>query len=157
MRLAQGKATPALDLVGYSQDVAAAMSYVFGDAIICEDAQTAKMLAFHREVNSRCVTIEGDVYDPSGTMSGGAAPQSSGILVRAQELVAAQNRVRESQTRLQFLQTEEKRVAVVRDQWKNAARTVEVKEHEVKLLEEQLAGSNASRVSSHRSLAFIDA
>lgn len=123
------------------------MSFVFGDTIICDDAQTAKMLAFHRDVHARCVTMQGDVYDPSGTMSGGAAPQGSGILVKAQELVAAQNKLRESQARLQHLQAEEQRVAHVREQWKNAARTVEVKEHEVRLLEEQLAGSNASRVS----------
>ncbi|VDB87086.1 unnamed protein product [Peniophora sp. CBMAI 1063] len=147
-QLAPGKAFPALDLVGYSRDVAGAMAFVFGGTVICQDAPTAKMLAFHRDVHARCVTMEGDVYDPSGTMSGGAAPQSSGILVRAQDLIAAQNKVQESQTRLRNLEANAQRVAPVREQWKMAAGALEVKQHEVKLLEDQLADSNASRIQA---------
>jgi structural maintenance of chromosome 2 len=40
------------------------MQYVFGEAFVCEDSETAKKLAFDPRVNMLCVTIEGDVYSP---------------------------------------------------------------------------------------------
>ena len=38
----------------------------------------------------RSFMLDGDVYDPSGTMSGGAAPSGSGVLVHVQELCAVE-------------------------------------------------------------------
>lgn len=36
-----------------------------------QDASTAKALAFAREVKTRCVTLDGDDFNPSGTLTGG--------------------------------------------------------------------------------------
>jgi structural maintenance of chromosome 2 len=33
---------------------------------------------------TRSVTLEGDTFDPSGTLSGGAKAQSSGVLLQLQ-------------------------------------------------------------------------
>lgn len=44
-------------------------------ALTVQDAATAKSLAFHKEVHTRCVTLEGDDFNPSGTLTG-AAPAS---------------------------------------------------------------------------------
>jgi structural maintenance of chromosome 2 len=41
-------------------------------ALFVQDAATAKSLAFHKEVHTRCVTLEGDDFNPSGTLTGGA-------------------------------------------------------------------------------------
>jgi chromosome segregation ATPase len=35
-----------------------------------QDTGTAKKLAFSREVNARCVTLEGDDFNPSGLLTG---------------------------------------------------------------------------------------
>ena len=40
---------------------------------IMQDTGTAKKLAFAREVNSRCITLEGDDFNPSGLLTGGPA------------------------------------------------------------------------------------
>ena len=37
-----------------------------------QDAGTAKKLAFSREVNTRCITLEGDDFNPGGTLTGGS-------------------------------------------------------------------------------------
>ena len=39
-----------------------------------QDAATAKSLAFNRDVRTRCVTLEGDDFNPSGTLTGAPCP-----------------------------------------------------------------------------------
>jgi len=133
---------PALSLVGYPDEVAEAIAFVFSDTLICDDAASAQAVTFAREVGVRSVTLDGDVYDPSGTMSGGAAPSGSGVLVRAQELraVAAARRT------LAELEREEVARRAARDKWKERKRELEIKKHELRLLEEQVGSSNAARV-----------
>ena len=147
---------PALTLVGYPDEVAEAIAFVFSDTLICDDAASAQAVTFAREVGVRSVTLDGDVYDPSGTMSGGAAPSGSGILVRAQELRAAEERVAEAQRTLGAREREEAAGRASRDAWRARTREVEIKEHELRLLEGQVGSSNAARVRvSVRSRVFV--
>jgi len=60
-------------------------------------------------VLTRSVTLDGDVYDPSGTLGGGSAPNS--ILVQVQELLEIENKIRDAQTRLSTLEKEEEKYA----------------------------------------------
>ncbi|KAI5123009.1 hypothetical protein M0805_007631 [Coniferiporia weirii] len=148
-RLAPGKVRLALSLVGYPEEVSNAMAYVFGDTLVCDDAASAKLVTFSKEVGGvRSVTLDGDVYDPSGTLSGGSAPSGSGILVKVQELQRAEQRLREARERLETLETEAERSRAGREQWRKMASDLEIKEHEMRLLEEQVGGSNAARVGS---------
>lgn len=48
-----------------------ALKYVFGDVIICEDTETARRLAFDPKIKMTCVTLEGDIYEPYGVITGG--------------------------------------------------------------------------------------
>ncbi|KAF8621947.1 hypothetical protein AX15_007380 [Amanita polypyramis BW_CC] len=147
-RLAPGKVRPALSLVGYAEDVANAIAYVFSDTLICDDAESAKRVTFSREVGVRSVTLEGDVYDPSGTLSGGSAPSGSGVLIQVQELLEAESRLNEARKRLQGLEGEDGRSRRDREEWKALKRDLEMKEHELGLLEGQIEGSNASRIGT---------
>ncbi|KAI0034810.1 condensin complex subunit SMC2 [Vararia minispora EC-137] len=146
--LAPGKVNSALSIVGYPEDVAQAMAFVFSDTLICDDAATAKAVTFHKDIRVRSVTLEGDVYDPSGMLSGGAAPQSSGVLIECQKLLELQNKVQAAERRAYDLLREEERERPQREQWRSLSQQLEIKEHEVRLLEEQLHGSNASRIGA---------
>ena len=137
---------PALSLVGYPDEVAEAIAFVFNDTLICDDPQSAQAVTFARNVGVRSVTLEGDVYEPSGTMSGGAAPSGSGVLVRAQELRAAEERVAQARGTLEALEREEAAARPGRDAWRTRTRELQIKEHELHLLEEQIGSSNAARV-----------
>ncbi|KAL5522254.1 SMC2 [Sanghuangporus sanghuang] len=148
-RLAPGKVRLALTLVGYPEEVANAMAYVFGDTLVCDDAASAKLVTFSKEVGGvRSVTLDGDVYDPSGTLSGGSAPNSSGILVKVQELQKVEQNLREATQRLYTLEREAESSRAGREQWKRLAGELELKQHEMTLLEEQVEGSNAARVGT---------
>ena len=133
--------------MGYEQDVAKAIAYVFNDTLVCDDADTARKVTFSKDILTKSVTLEGDVYDPSGTLSGGSAPTGNRILVEVQELLQVEGKFKEAQARLASLEKEEERNKKARESWKQLVRELEIKEHELKLLEEQVVGSNASRVS----------
>ncbi|KAF8346307.1 condensin complex subunit SMC2 [Amanita rubescens] len=147
-RLAPGKVRTALSLVGYADDVAKAITYVFSDTLICDDAESAKRVTFHREVGVRSVTLQGDVYDPSGTLSGGSAPSGSGVLIQVQKLLEVESRLNEARRNLHALEVEEGRSKKDREDWKVLKRDLEMKEHELKLLEGQIEGSNAARIGA---------
>ena len=127
--------------------MAKAIAYVFGDTLICDDAETAKLVTFADTVLTRSVTLDGDIYDPTGTLSGGSAPNSSRILIQVQELLEIENKLRDAQMRLSRLEKEEEKSRNMRTSWRNLARELEIKEHELKLLQEQVEGSNAALVS----------
>lgn len=55
-------------MVGYDNEVEAAMNYVFGSTLLCNDSESAKRVTFANDVHTRSVTLEGDVFDPSGTV-----------------------------------------------------------------------------------------
>ena len=153
--LAPGKVRPALTLVGYPNQVAEAIAFVFNDTLICDDVASAQAVTFARNVGVRSVTLDGDVYEPSGTMSGGAAPSGYDVLVRAQELRAAEVRVADVRRTLEALEREEAKGRSAREAWRARTREVDIKEHELRLLQEQVGTSNAARVrrfSSHCSL-----
>jgi structural maintenance of chromosome 2 len=122
------------------------MAYVFGDTLICDDAESAKRVTFSKEVNVKSVTLDGDVYDPSGTLSGGSAPSGNGILVAVQELHKAESALREARDTLERLEGEAERGRTKRDQWRKLSGELEIKEHQMGLLEAQIEGGNAARV-----------
>lgn len=122
------------------------MAFVFGDTLVCDDAETAKLVTFSSQVGGvRSVTLDGDVYDPSGMLSGGSAPNSSGTLVKVQELLEAERKLSEARQRLDELENAEAKGKAGRDVWKKLNHELEIKEHEMRLLQEQVDGSNASR------------
>ncbi|TCD71064.1 Structural maintenance of chromosomes protein 2 [Steccherinum ochraceum] len=147
-RLTEGKSNLALSLVGYPPDVANAMAYVFGDTLVCDTAESAKLVTFSHEVGVKSVTLEGDVYDPSGTLSGGSAPNSNGVLQKVQQLIEAEQRVSEARGKLDTLDQEYEREREGREKWKKMAKDLDIKEHEMHLMEEQVGGSNASRLAA---------
>jgi structural maintenance of chromosome 2 len=146
-----GKVNLALSLIGYPEEVSNAMAFVFGDTLICADADTAKLVTFSPQVGgARSVTLDGDVYDPSGTLSGGARPGGGGtLLVRVQALRAAEERVVHAEATLGKVEQVfgvSREGGGARERWRVLKRELEIKEHEMRLLEEQVMGSNAVRV-----------
>lgn len=96
----------ALDLISFDSRLRPAMAWVFGSTLVCRDLDTAKRVTFHRAVRRRCVTLDGDVFDPSGTLSGGAALKGGSVLLQLQELKQLEQQVQAAEARLAQL-TEE--------------------------------------------------
>ncbi|GAW20167.1 hypothetical protein ANO14919_096640 [Xylariales sp. No.14919] len=145
-KLAPGKVDLALSLVGYDEEVSAAMEYVFGNTLVCHDAETAKKVTFDPNVRMRSITLEGDAYDPSGTLSGGSSPNSSGVLVTLQKLNDINRQLKETEASLQGLQAQIAREKSKLDQARKIKQELDLKSHEIKLAEEQISGNSSSSI-----------
>nr|CAG4715753.1 unnamed protein product [Naegleria fowleri] len=62
----------ALYLINYENKVENAMKYCFGSTLVAKDMESAKKVAFDKTIYARTVTHDGDVFDPSGTLTGGS-------------------------------------------------------------------------------------
>lgn len=146
-RAAPGKANLALSLIGYDEEVAVAMEFVFGNTFVCEDAATAKLVAFKDGgPRTRSVTLEGDVYDPQGTLSGGSAPQSSGVLVTLQRFNEITTNLRAHEQQLAELQATMAREKKKLDGAKKIKQELDLKMHAIQLTEEQISGNSSSSI-----------
>ncbi|KAH0061510.1 putative nuclear condensin complex subunit Smc2, partial [Aureobasidium melanogenum] len=144
--MSNNKCDLALNLIGYEDEVNAAMEYVFGNTLICEDAATAKKVTFDPAVRMKSVTLEGDVYDPSGTLSGGSSPKTSGVLVTLQQLNEITRELDSRQAALHQLQS----IMAQEKQKLDAARSLkqqfDLKSHEISLAEQQINGNSSSSI-----------
>ncbi|KAH8592936.1 RecF/RecN/SMC N terminal domain-containing protein [Bisporella sp. PMI_857] len=145
-KIAPGKVDLALSLVGYDEEVSTAMDYVFGNTLICADAATAKRVTFDPTVRMKSITLEGDSYDPSGTLSGGSSPNSSGVLVTLQKLNELNKELGFHERTLAELQATMAREKKKLDQAKKIKQELDLKSHEIKLTEEQIGGNSSSSI-----------
>ncbi|KAF7053604.1 hypothetical protein CFC21_061487 [Triticum aestivum] len=102
--------TLALELVGYDEEVKNAMAYVFGSTFVCRNMEAAKEIAFNREVGSTSVTLEGDIFQPSGLLTGGSRRGGGDLLRKLHELAKAEADLSEHEDRLSVI---EQKIAVL--------------------------------------------
>ncbi len=95
---AQGVLGRALDFVKFDERYARAMAYVFGDTVVVDRIDNAKRLAG----KYRAVTLDGDLVERSGIMSGGARRRTFNLL----QIVSAQ----EKKSELQAAEVEAKQI-----------------------------------------------
>jgi structural maintenance of chromosome 2 len=145
-KIAPGKVDLALSLIGYEDEVSTAMDYVFGNTLICADAATAKRVTFDPSVRMKSITLEGDSYDPSGTLSGGSSPNSSGVLVTLQKLNELTRELTSNERALSELQATMTREKQKLDHAKKIKQELDLKSHEIKLTEEQIGGNSSSSI-----------
>lgn len=77
---------PALDLIEYDPSLRVVMEYVFGRTFICTNMSVAKQVTYDKRILTRSITLDGDVLDPEGTLSGGAQSQQTPVLVQVAEI-----------------------------------------------------------------------
>ncbi|TQS36157.1 hypothetical protein Golomagni_03400 [Golovinomyces magnicellulatus] len=145
-KLCQGKVDLALSLIGYDREVTAAMDYVFGNTLVCADADTAKKVTFDPNIRMKSVTLEGDSYDPSGTLSGGSPASSSGVLVTLQKLNELNKKLRDKEDSLRDLQAVIASEKQKLDQIRQIKQNLDLKTHEIKLYEERINNNSSSSI-----------
>lgn len=137
--LAPGKVDLALNLIGYDTSVVSAMEFVFGSTLICEDADSAKKVTFDPKVRVKTVTLEGDVYDPQGTLSGGSRGNNNnngaGFLVTMQKYNQLNTQISDKRADLEDVKREIQQEEELMSKCKDLKKELDLKEYEVKLAE----------------------
>lgn len=142
-----GKVWEAMELIHFKPDLLPAMEYAFGSSIICETSELAKNVTFHRDIKVRTVTLDGDSFDPAGTLQGGSAPSSgTPVLLKLHHLI---NRTRElGDMRREYEDASRALDAMKQDSghFRQLRHQMELKEHELRLLDERIADSAFSQL-----------
>lgn len=138
----------ALRLVGYENDVAHAMEHVFGQTLICTNMDSAKRVTFDKGVRTRSVTLEGDVYDPSGTLSGGSSNRGGGssVLLLLGELADAQSELNARGKNIARLNADLQKLDAKSKNYRQLIAALDIQQHQAKLLAERLATSATGRL-----------
>lgn len=147
LRIAQNLVGPnnvhvALSLVEYKPELQKAMEFVFGMTFVCDNMDNAKKVAFDKRIMTRTVTLGGDVFDPHGTLSGGARSQATSILMKFQELKDVQDELRTKENELQALEEELANLKNTAEKYRHLKQQWEMKAEEVDLLQTKLQQSS---------------
>ena len=76
----------ACDLIRYDRQYEPVFSNLLGRVVVAEDMDAAIAIARKYRYAFRIVTLDGQVFHPGGSMTGGSASRSAGILSRREEL-----------------------------------------------------------------------
>eukprot|EP00535_Pseudo-nitzschia_heimii_P004083 CAMPEP_0197182380 /NCGR_PEP_ID=MMETSP1423-20130617/6356_1 /TAXON_ID=476441 /ORGANISM="Pseudo-nitzschia heimii, Strain UNC1101" /LENGTH=1216 /DNA_ID=CAMNT_0042632793 /DNA_START=34 /DNA_END=3684 /DNA_ORIENTATION=+ len=131
------KAWPAIELVGFDEEVRSAMEYVFGASIIVDGAKAANQIC--DSTKTRTVTLEGDVYDPSGTITGGSRGNVGSTLVELTKLMEASKQLSADKGRLSIVLTKLKELKVKNVKFEKLSRTLSLAEAELEGIQKQVS------------------
>lgn len=145
-RLVGGAARPALDLVDYDAAMQPAMYHAFGRTFICKDQKTAAKLV--RDIRCRCVTLEGDDFNPGGTLTGGSRKSGGATLERVAAWKAAAMELESHRQALHAARQKLDELKPAAEQHARLCKELELKQHALALLAEREGNSQASQMRS---------
>uniref|UniRef100_A0A667XQ73 Structural maintenance of chromosomes protein n=1 Tax=Myripristis murdjan TaxID=586833 RepID=A0A667XQ73_9TELE len=132
----------ALSLVGYEADLRKAMEYVFGSTLVCDTLDNAKKVAFDKRVMTKTVTLGGDIFDPQGTLSGGARSQSASVLSSLQELREVRDNLNNKEAQLQETERQLASLKGTAEKYRQLKQQYELKVEEEQILQTKLQQSS---------------
>ena len=143
----------ATHLVANSAAVQPAVDYVFGRSIVCKENSHAKAIAFNKDKRmvAHCVTYDGDVYDPSGTLTGGSKGKMGESLKHMNELRAMEKEREIAMRRVKEIDGHLTKLQSVSAKFEEIHRELQLKEHEYGLLQEKMKNS-----ASHQLIMRIE-
>ncbi|XP_075160542.1 structural maintenance of chromosomes 2 [Haematobia irritans] len=128
----------ALQLIRYDPYFEPVMKFVFGHTLICSDLNIAKQVTYHRDVRCRSVTLEGDVVDPEGTLSGGSKPKGGNILQELAEIKRLERDIRDRKQEMAQIDRELANVENKARGYNKLKETLELRQHELKACQQRL-------------------
>ncbi|XP_069623040.1 structural maintenance of chromosomes protein 2 isoform X1 [Ranitomeya imitator] len=132
----------ALTLVGYESELQKAMEYVFGTTLVCDTLDNAKTVTFDKRVLTKTVTLDGDTFDPQGTLSGGARSQAPSMLSKVQEIKDVQEELKIKEAELQPVENELTSLKNTAERYRQLKQQWEMKSEQADLLQTKLQQSS---------------
>merc|ERR1712228_546258 len=137
----------ALDLIGYDDELEKAMKYVFGSAFICSDMNSAKQVAFDPNIRCKAVTIDGEVFNPQGLLTGGSDHRGPSILRNLQLFGAKREEYNQLETEIAALQSKWNDFNARNQQKMEKLKKIELLEHELKVIADRINDSAYNSIS----------
>ncbi|NWT84464.1 SMC2 protein, partial [Lanius ludovicianus] len=142
----------ALSLIVYESELQKAMEYVFGTTLVCNNMDNAKKVTFDKRIMTRSVTLDGDVFDPQGTLHGGncwfysynnnnivcASSQAAPILCKLQEIKNVEMELKKKDSELAAVEKELASLKRIAEMYRQLKQQWEMTSEEAELLQKKL-------------------
>ncbi|WP_071459415.1 chromosome segregation protein SMC [Bacillus massilinigeriensis] len=136
----------AADLIEYDHRYENIMKNLLGNVVIAKDLKGANEIARLLQYRSRVVTLDGDVVNPGGSMSGGAVKQkSSSLLSRKSELEELKAKLSDMESKTAVLENSVKKTKAALSEMEESLDAMR-KAGEMLRMEEQEAKSGLREV-----------
>nr|GEX36858.1 zinc finger, CCHC-type [Tanacetum cinerariifolium] len=145
----EGNAEVALSLVGYADEVKNAMEFVFGETFVCKTNAAAEKVAFDRRVNTRSVTLEGDLFQPGGLVTGGSVRGGGDQLRQLHALGEAYSELFLHEKRLSEIEAKISALVPLHEKYNELKQQLEVKTFRLK------QSQNTAEQNEHHKLSEI--
>uniref|UniRef100_H2YJG0 Structural maintenance of chromosomes protein 2 n=1 Tax=Ciona savignyi TaxID=51511 RepID=H2YJG0_CIOSA len=139
----------ALSLVGMDEEIRKALEYVFGGALVCDTMENANKVAFNPNVKTRTVTLAGELFDPSGTLTGGARPKVTPVLAELKEIKSVQQDTSECKALMRdyaALDVKLQEVTHVSAKYHDLKNQSTLKEREINSLKQRISDTSHGRL-----------
>ncbi|KAL2540061.1 Structural maintenance of chromosomes protein 2-1 [Abeliophyllum distichum] len=133
----KGNAEVALSLVGYDEELQTAMEYVFGSTFVCKTSDAAREVAFNREIGKPSVTLEGDIFQPSGLLTGGSRRGGGELLRQLHALAEAELKLSCHQKRLSDIDAKINELLPLQRKFKDLKAQLELKSYDLSLFQKR--------------------
>ncbi|CAN6468378.1 unnamed protein product [Victoria cruziana] len=143
----EGNAKLALSLVGYDEEVKNAMAFVFGSTFICRSMEAAKEVAFHRDICTPSVTLDGDIFQPSGLLTGGSRKGGGELLRQLHSLADAESKLLMHQNRLSEVEAEISHILPLQKKFTDLKSQLELKLYDLSLFERRAEENEHSKIA----------
>ncbi|KAL9181403.1 hypothetical protein ACHAXT_010208 [Thalassiosira profunda] len=130
-------AHPAIELVGFDEEVRGAIEHVFGSTLVVDGMKAANSIC--DATKTRTVTLDGDVYEPSGLISGGSKDNLGSTLSKISQLTAASKELEEKQTRLDVVVSKLKNMSAQSRQYEKLSGELEIATSELAAVEKHIS------------------
>lgn len=127
----------AISLTEFPKEIEAAIGFVFGSSFVCKDAKTANTVTFHRDIRVRSVSLQGDLFDPSGTLTGGSRGKSSVLskLVKYNELERERQGL---EMVMKELLDQRNKILTAKEQFEQKTSELDLVNHKLQLFEDSM-------------------
>lgn len=137
---------PALSLIDFPDEIRPAMTWIFGQIFVCKDMETAKKIAFHEKIMKKCVTLEGDLFDPVGTLSGGAPAKSGSVLLKLEELKEIQNELNHKEQLLRDVEIALSNIVQTAEKYASLKQKYDLLTYEISMIQQKLQQTSYHKI-----------
>ncbi|XP_065603158.1 structural maintenance of chromosomes protein 2 [Cyrtonyx montezumae] len=131
----------AISLIDYDSELQKAMEYVFGTTLVCSNMDKAKKVTFDKRIMKKAVTLQGEIFDPQGTLSGGASSRVTPILSELKTLRESEDKLKMKTFELEAVEKELANFQNAAEKYQHLQQQWEVKSEEAELLQTKIKQS----------------
>ncbi|CAG2162003.1 unnamed protein product [Oppiella nova] len=136
----------AINFIEYEPHLANAMKYVFNDILIVPDMEIAKKVVYDPEVRKTTVTYDGEVFEPSGILSGGSAQRGTQLLAKVAEILDKKRTLEELSHSFGEMETEFRDLDKHSKNYTTIKQNYDLKAREAELVRQRLQQGNSAHI-----------